>query len=322
MHRFISLILAAFLLIGAACAESTAQETPMLTWHYASQEEGKELILGNVDYYNGFSQNDIDYRLQKLNGTLDEMRTFAEAQVLEFTEEEKLGLDQVMQKLIGICAENGYTLPITDEIVLIKTAMHEEGDAAAYTHGTQIYLGDSVTARLTSDNERAKTSMLTLMAHELFHCLTRGSQEFRTAMYSIIHFTTQEEDFAIGENIHAMMISNPDVEHHNSYATFEINGEEKQCVVVFVATKSFEKPGDMFFSAGATGLVPIDDSDQLYFLTDAANFDEVFGRNTGYVIDPEETMADNFSYALVYGENGREYPNPEIIKAILDYLKK
>ena len=78
----------------------------------------------------------------------------------------------------------------------------------------------------------------------------------------------------------------------------------------------------MFFAYGATGLVPIDDLETLYFTDDAANFDEVFGRNTGYVIDPEETLADNFSYALVYGEEGREYPNPEIITAILDYLRK
>ena len=82
------------------------------------------------------------------------------------------------------------------------------------------------------------------------------------------------------------------------------------------------QPGDMFFAYGATGLVPVDEPDTLYFSTDAANFDDVFGRNTGYVIDPEETLADNFAYALVYGPEGREYPNPEIINAILDYLKK
>ena len=55
----------------------------------------------------------------------------------------------------------------------------------------------------------------------------------------------------------------------------------------------------------------------------ASNFDEVFGTNTGYVIDPEECLADNFSYAVIYGEKGAEgngYPNPEIIEAISKYL--
>ena len=54
-------------------------------------------------------------------------------------------------------------------------------------------------------------------------------------------------------------------------------------------------------------------------------FYEIFGENTGYVVDPEECMADNFAYAIVYGIEGRDnqgYPSPEIIQAVIDYLKK
>ena len=43
------------------------------------------------------------------------------------------------------------------------------------------------------------------------------------------------------------------------------------------------------------------------------------------MIDPEECMADNFSLALTYGMEGPDgigYPNPEIIKGIIDYLKR
>ena len=47
---------------------------------------------------------------------------------------------------------------------------------------------------------------------------------------------------------------------------------------------------------------------------------EVFGENRDYVIDPEECMADNFAYALTFGPERMEYPNPEIIEGILDYL--
>jgi len=47
----------------------------------------------------------------------------------------------------------------------------------------------------------------------------------------------------------------------------------------------------------------------------------VFGRSTGCVVDPEECMADNFSFAMAYGPDGAEYPNPEIIEAILEYIK-
>lgn len=59
--------------------------------------------------------------------------------------------------------------------------------------------------------------------------------------------------------------------------------------------------------------------------TQAENFDEVFGKNTNYVVDPEECMADNFSYAIAHGMKGPKgegYPNSEIIEGIIDYLKK
>ena len=47
--------------------------------------------------------------------------------------------------------------------------------------------------------------------------------------------------------------------------------------------------------------------------------------HTGYVTDPEECMADNFAYAMLYGKKGKDgkgYPNPEIIQGIIDYLKQ
>ena len=69
-----------------------------------------------------------------------------------------------------------------------------------------------------------------------------------------------------------------------------------------------------------TALVPVDGSDIYYLPEDVDNFWEVFGRNTDYVIDPEECMADNFSFTMAYGLDGKEYEDPEIIKAIHDYL--
>ena len=92
-----------------------------------------------------------------------------------------------------------------------------------------------------------------------------------------------------------------------------------------VTTRHFEPQDESFFDCATTALVPIDGTDTYYMPEDAANFGEVFGRNTSYVIDPEECMADNFSYALTYGVggvDGEEYPTPEIIEGIIDYLRR
>ena len=51
----------------------------------------------------------------------------------------------------------------------------------------------------------------------------------------------------------------------------------------------------------------------------ADNFWDIFGKNTDYVMDPEECMADNFAYFMYCGMDGPEgdgYENPEIIEGI------
>lgn len=140
-------------------------------------------------------------------------------------------------------------------------------------------------------------------------------------MYAILGFTVVGEDYDFPSEIRERIISNPDVERHKSYATFDIGGEKRDCVAIFITSRPFEQPGDSFFELGVTGLVPVDDLGTLYTAEDAANFWEVFGRNTDYVIDPEETLADNFAFTIIYGPEGREYESPEIIEAIDALLK-
>ncbi len=132
-----------------------------------------------------------------------------------------------------------------------------------------------------------------------------------------------DADFELSDAIRERMISNPDVEHHDAWASFDIRGQKRDCVVVFTTGRPFEQPGDSFFDDMVTGLVPIDDLSTMYTSDDASNFWDVFSRNTDYVIDPEETLADNFSYAILYGlDNPDDYANPEIIEAIETILKR
>ena len=280
-------------------------------------------MLSNTEYYDGFSQNDLDYKLQKVGATMEEYQAFAREQALDFTEEEIATIDGIFADMEQTLADKGYTLPPLDEVILIKTTMEEERGAGGYTHGTQIYMDGLYLSYAAMGYEPIVEYFYFFFWHELFHCLTRANRDFQADMYQIIHFTTQEEDFPLPPSVFEYHISNPDVEHHNSWATFRINGEDVDCFTDFVTTKHFEQEGETFFDFGTTALVPIDGTDVYYTPEEAENFDEVFGLNTGYVIDPEECMADNFAYALQYGmegENGAGYPNPEIIEAILAYL--
>ena len=259
-------------------------------------------MLSNEDnYYSHFSQNDLDYKMQKTGATMEEYKAFAAEQVQDFTAVEKSFINRRIKNIEKTLEKNGYELPELDEIVFIKTTMEEELGASGYTHGTQIYLNATVISAYSLMSVFPETAQLAdeLICHEIFHCLTRNNPEFREDMYSI-------SDFEIPASVFEYHITNPDVEHHDSYATFIIDGEEVPCFTDFITTMHFEESQSTFFSCSETALIPIDGRDTYYTPAQTSNFYEIFGENTGYVVDPEECMA----------------PSPEIIQAVIDYLKK
>ena len=325
--KLLSIMLLLAVIVLSVCVTPLNKEPTQIRYRFASGEEGTELLLGNKKYYEGFSQNDLDFRAQKKNATMDEYLDFAREQILDFTDEEKRAIDECFVWINDVLKENGYTLPEIDEIVLIKMTDYLEG-AMGFTHGTQIYLSESFCDILTAEDEELTADydyvLNVILLHELFHCLTRCNPIFRADMYKLIHFTVADKDFTIPPSAFEYHISNPDVEHHDSYATFHINGQDIECFTDFITTKHFEEEGELFFDFFETALIPIDGSDVYYTSEQADNFYEVFGANTDYVVDPEECMADNFSFAIAFGMDGYDgegYPNPEIIEGIMDYLK-
>ena len=312
------LVLTSALFVSAACF---AEETSF-SYRFADAAEGAELRLSHTEYFDNMGRYDLEYRLQKKDATLEELKTFAAGQMLDFTEEEKSILADGMDDIAGICDERGYVLPDEGDIVFVKSTMKDEQNAAAYTHGNEIYVGESLLSDGLSDDPEVQAEFKEVLAHELFHCLTRNNPDFRRDIYGILGFTVEDEDYEFPQQIKDIIINNPDVEHHDSHAVFSIDGEEKDCVVIFTTTKPFEKEGDSFFHYAMTGLVPVDGLDTVYSSDDADNFWDVFGKNTDYVIDPEETMADNFSYTIMYGPDGKEYETPGIIEQLDSYLKK
>ena len=212
----------------------------------------------------GCNQCDLEFRLQKKGATLEEWEELAVRQVEEFSDDEMQALDAAMAEIESLIVQRGIALPESEEIVFVKTTMEEEGGASAYTHGTQIYLRSSVMSLLMADDEKYHKMGVGILVHELFHCLTRSNPDFRTQMYKIISFDVQEGDYAFGPNVAERIISNPDVEHHNSHATFLIDGKETECYTAFVTTKHCENEEESFMNFGVTALVPVDGTDTWY----------------------------------------------------------
>lgn len=289
----------------------------IISYSFLDAEECATSLLSYDDYYNNMNQKSLDFLTQKKGATKEELKEHSAKQALSFSDEEKAIIDEIVAKLRKDMDEQGMDFPADFEVEFAKTTMQEALGAAGYTHGKTVFLKE------TLFDEEYIGELRETVIHEMYHCLTRCNPEFRKDMYSIIGFTILDSEFTIPNDIKEEIIANPDVERHDSYATFTINGEKKDCYLVFLSENMFENPGDTFFDTMYTGLVDINDG-TLYKCTDAEDFYDVMGYNTSYCEDPEEGSATNFSYALTYGMEGVEgegYQSPEIIETIIKYLQ-
>lgn len=326
VKKVLLILLAVILLLAVFDIIMTKIYAQNIPHRFANAEDGRALMLANTDYYEHYTQNDIDFRLRKTGGTMDELLEASADSVKEFGLLEKYSIDRRFAKMSRTLKKKGYNLPKTDEIVLIAADMTLESNVSGYTHGTEIYLNaGTVKIFAFMDLIPGQNFLDELLWHEMFHCLTRCDSEFRAQMYSLIHFTVADHDFEFPPCLKEKYSSNPDVEHHNAYASFHIDGKDIDCFPVYIYTKDYAEAKSDRDDGAAVVLVPIDGTDTYYEKEQASNFDEIFGTNTYYVIDPEECLADNFKLAMLYGmkgKNGSGYPNPEIIQGIIDIVSR
>ncbi|MBR5110828.1 MAG: hypothetical protein IK099_11615 [Clostridia bacterium] len=322
MKRNLTILTALVLLlcITAAHAEAVPVETPLttkLTAHFATVEEGQQLMRDRTLFHAQIAESTLAFFLQRKGGTLEDYIAYSVDQVMAFTPEEEQRVNDTLDWLSDQLEKHGLSLPDPGEITFVKSTCEETLGAAGYTSGGTVFLGwFTYTPQYYTDEMFRE-----LVVHELSHCLSRLYPEYQQAMYSLIHFTLLDEDIDVPEEILNQIIANPDVEHHNSYATFTINGEKKDCYLVFLTDSVFEKAGDTFFDGMYSGVVPLEGS-RVYRVEEVDDFWNVVGRNTTYVEDPEELMATSLAFAITHLDDGYEsFPNPEILEGIVDYLK-
>ena len=318
MKRILAVLIVLILVfsLAAAYAEEGTIWTTQIIAHFADEEEGRQLMRNRTLFHEQINEKSLDFLLQRKGGTLEEYIEYSADQVMAFTPEEEQRVNDTLAWLQHLLEHHGLLLPDPGEITFVKSTSQEAFGSAGYTSEGNIFLAWFAYSPDYYDDEMFRS----VVVHELSHCLSRKYPEYREALYSLVNFTILDRDIEVPEEIRSQIIANPDVEHHDNCAEFTIGGEKKECYLVFLTDSNFEKPGDTFFSGMYSGVVPLDGSG-VYRVEEVDDVWEVVGRNTDYVEDPEELMATNLAYALVYLENGYAgFKSPEILEGIIEYL--
>jgi hypothetical protein len=252
-----------------------------------------------------------------------EFLAFAARSVLPWPDAEKRKVETAFRGLEAWLSD--WSLPFPKKVFLVKTSGKEEG-GAAYTRGEAIILP---VQQLAIGDEALRR----LICHELFHVLSRANPEVRDRLYAAIGFVRCGE-LEFPESEKARKLTNPDAPQNEHAIQVEVDGAKVWTIPVLLSrSETYDKArGGEFFDYLQFKLLavelregeaprPILDG-TLPRYHDAGRvkgYLERAGRNTHYIIHPEEILADNF-VLLVSGK--AKLPSPQVLEAIGRVLKE
>lgn len=287
---------------------------------FASAEEARKLLLTEDAFTDAWSAFDIDSRMGKASSTKAELFSFIGEQVREWTKEEKKKINESIARIKKSLAAQEISLNLVDPVVLIKTTSKEEGGAMGYTRSSFIVLSESFSNMGEEDIDK-------ILVHELFHVISRSNPELRKKLYALIGFEIMPKiDYP--EVLKPLRITNPDATQTDSYINLQLGEETISCMMILYAKANYT--GGSFFNYLNIAFLKLEgesektavigsDGPVLFRMDEVENFYEQVGKNTKYIIHPEEIMADNFAFAVL-GTEGLE--NPELVERIREVLRK
>jgi len=293
------------------------------TVHFASQSEGRQILTTKDEFIQRLSPFDRSARMKTDKAVSeDELLAFIGRNVEEWTKDETQTVQAAIGTLQPLLRALRLSLPPT--VQLIKTTGAEEGNAA-YTRAIAIVLPKSELSKNQKDLQK-------LICHELFHILSRQNPELREKLYGIIGFAKCHE-IELPPELERRKITNPDAPRNDHFIRLTIDGHESLAVPILLSrieTYDVKRGGEFFAylqfqflvveKDGRSGnLKPVteDSSPKLVGMERVSGFMEQVGKNTDYIIHPEEILADNFALLVL---NAPNVASPEILQKMREVL--
>jgi len=286
---------------------------------FASVDQGKQVLTAQDDFVRQMSPFDRAARMKTSRDVSEEdYLEFVGKNVLAWTDAEKQKITSAFQ---GIRSElEALSLPFPRKVLIIKTTGNEEG-GAPYTRANAIVFPK---AHLTAPIATIQKTI----CHELFHILSRVNPELREKYYEAIGFVKcKEVEFPL--ELKSRKITNPDAPRNDHCIRLQVGDKAFWAIpILFSSAEKYDvKRGGEFFNYlqfqfllverndHSSTVKPIYDGQKpmLVGMQQASGFFEQVGKNTEYIIHPEEILADNFALLVLQARN---LPSPEIIKTL------
>ena len=336
MKRILSFtcVLALVGLTVSCSKENVADPTPAfvdeVSYRIITTDEAKQYFM-HEKLHEQITPYFMDMALQKDSATREEWLDLTLRSMHGPMASRQAFLDSIATVQTGALRSMGISLPLPKQIDVIDMTMDAFGGATAFTSGTRIYADIPVILNAQASDPSVAER---LMWHELWHVISRNNPDLRKQMFSLIGFHVLPDEIEIPEEVKSHVLCNPDVERHDSYATFTINGKATDCMLLLYAEEdeySFFTLASYISTAKGYWLLALDPVTHkpyrdekgewaIYNCKEATDFATVMsGGNTLYCDDPEECMAENFAFAMV---NDTSRPNQKLLQDIREMMKQ
>lgn len=282
-----------------------------------SREDTYTAMLGSYDRSASLKTDQEVSHVQFINHLAKNVRNWSS--------EEKFLLEQLSGKVKESFAELDLNLP--EEIIFIKTTSDEYGGmSSAYTRMNAIMFTEKLLVNTSAEDKR----LLKIYFHEIFHVYSRHNPVKKKALYKLIGYE-QTNEIKLPEEWHNRRITNPDAPEINTMIELQVDGKPAFYTPVLYASDPLydtKKDGGVFQTVNFQLFLLQNKNDtwQPVFLDgypvflDPENIDMYWskiGRNTQYIIHPEEIMASNFELLML---KEKDVPNPEILEKMKEVL--
>ncbi|CAN5394041.1 hypothetical protein BH10PSE17_BH10PSE17_09720 [soil metagenome] len=312
----------AALALGVCVGAASAQTAPDI--RFATIEQSRAL-LGTADEWSDLTTDfhraatmevapPVD-RERFLKFEADTAKPWTDAQRARWQK----AIDAVKPRFVAL------GVPVPEQILLIKTDGRDSA-GAPYTRRNAVMLpADSI-----DKTTKSGYSDVELLAHELFHVVSRHSPALSARLYETIGYKR------VGllqwpDAWKPARIVNPDAPLDRDAMDLTIDGRQVSVMPVIMASRTDLKPGESFFSVMDVRLLEVRSSNDgssvavmkggepvWHSLASTPEYFAKLGGNTKYVIHPEETMADNFAFLV----SGRKVKNPALLERVDAVLKQ
>jgi hypothetical protein len=318
-----SLLLVFIICCGLSCKTTVAiKNTP----HFLNKEKSivfcdslksADLIItdNTDDIFGKMNVTDMTIQMKRNYNTdytsadiANDYITFVQKDVTSFSAADIEFVQTAMEKAFQLCQKLSPNV-FPKQLNLIKTKSRNYGDGVYFTRENCIIIPANVLKEKKADD------FLATMLHEIFHVYSRLNPEKRKVLYEAIGFQALNEaaNLEIPAELKNTILLNPDGTNFKYFITLQLAPDKtiKAIPIIYAnSTKYNAKKPDFFnylkfelfeIQPIARGFVVVTKKDGSSTL-DMKNLPDFYRQirdNTGYIIHPDEVLADNFMFLVL-----------------------